>query len=181
MTATGGAGQITLAWPASAGATGYHLKRALVSGGPYVSIACPTSTTYTDTSVSIGITYYYTVSASYTAGPDAGGESPDSPEASATAGSLSPPAAPTNVTASRGNPRGSISVQWKQSASSGVTQNFVYRRTSTGSYPSTSTAKINATTSYLDTKLVSGSTYCYAVSAGGESPKSRPDACATAK
>jgi fibronectin type 3 domain-containing protein len=64
LTATGGAGQITLAWPASAGATGYHVKRALVSGGPYVSIACPTSTTYTDTSVSIGTTYYNTVSAS---------------------------------------------------------------------------------------------------------------------
>jgi hypothetical protein len=184
LTATGGAGQITLAWPASVGATGYHVKRALVSGGPYVSIACPTPTTYTDTSVSIGTTYYYTVSASYSAGPDAGGESPDSPQANATAGSLSPPASPTNVTRSRGNPRGSISVQWTQSASSGVTQNYVYRRTSSGSYPSTPTAKISATTSYLDTKLVSGSTYCYAVtavSAGGESPKSQPDACATAK
>jgi fibronectin type 3 domain-containing protein len=64
-----------------------------------------------------------------------------------------------------------------------VTQNNIYRRTSSGSYLSTPTATISAATSYVDTKLTSGSTYCYqvtAVSSGGESAKSS-EVCAKAK
>jgi fibronectin type 3 domain-containing protein len=64
-----------------------------------------------------------------------------------------------------------------------VTQNYIYRRTSSGSYPSAPTVKISAATSYVDTKLSSGNTYCYqvtAVSSGGESQKSS-EACAKAK
>jgi PKD repeat protein len=183
LTATStGAAQISLSWPASVGATSYHVKRALVSGGPYVGVACPTGTSYTDTGLATGTTYYYVVSAAYNAGPDSGGESADSSEASATL-TASVPAAPTNVTASPGNPRGSVSLRWTQSTSSGVTQNSIYRRTNTGSYPSTPTATIGATTTYLDTKLTSGATYCYvvtAVSSGGESAKS-PEACSKAK
>jgi hypothetical protein len=165
LTATGGSGQVSLSWPASIGATGYHVKRALVSGGLYVSISCPTTTTYTDPGLGGGTTYYYVVSASYTSGPDAGGESADSPEASATVGALSLSAAPTNVVASRGNPRGSVSIQWTQSTTAGVTQNYVYRQSSNGTYPSTPTAKISPTTSYVDTRLVSGTAYCYAITA----------------
>src|SRR5205823_2737428 len=101
-------------------------------------------------------------SAAYNAGPDSGGESADSSEASAIL-TASVPAAPTNVTASPGNPRGSVSLRWTQSTSSGVTQNNIYRRTNTGSYPSTPTATIGATTTYLDTRLTSGATYCYVV------------------
>jgi hypothetical protein len=181
--AAGSAGQITLSWPASAGASSYHVKRALVSGGPYVGIACASTTSYTDSGLTNGTTYYYVVSASYTASPDAGGESSDSAEANATAQAL-PPAAPTNVTASTGNPRGSVSLRWTQSATSGITQNYIYRRTSSGSYPSVPTVTLAASTSYLDNKLTSGATYCYVVSAvngGGESAKSQPEACARAK
>ena len=45
------------------------------------------------------------------------------------------------------------------------------------------TVKISATTSYVNTKLNSGNSYCYqvtAVSSGGESPKSN-EVCANAK
>ena len=180
----GSAGQITLSWPASVGATNYHLKRALVRGGPYVGVACTSTTSYTDSGLVNGATYYYVVSASYTAGPDAGGESADSGEASATTAQASLPSAPTKVTATTGNPRSSVSLRWTQSTTSGVTQNYIYRRTSTGSYLSAPTVKLAATTSYLDNKLVSGTTYCYvvsAVSSGGESAKSQPEACARAK
>jgi hypothetical protein len=65
-----------------------------------------------------------------------------------------------------------------------VTQNYIYRRTSTGAYPSAPAAKISATTTYNDTKLTSGASFCYvvtAVTAGGESAKSQPEACAIAK
>jgi fibronectin type 3 domain-containing protein len=39
------------------------VKRAAVSGGPYSVIASPTSTSYTDTGLANGTTYYYVVSA----------------------------------------------------------------------------------------------------------------------
>jgi fibronectin type 3 domain-containing protein len=156
------------------------VKRALVSGGPYIGVACSTSTTYTDTGLSNGTTYYYVVSADYTAGPDSGGESPDSTQASATPTGSLPPAAPV-LTASTGNPKASVSLNWTQTA--GVTQDNIYRRIATGSYSSTPTAQVSATTKYLDNKLSSGTTYCYvviAVNSGGESPRSN-ESCAKAK
>jgi len=62
------------------------VKRAAGSGGPYTTVACTTATptTYTDTGLINGTTYYYVVSAAYSAGPNVGGESPDSGEKSAT-------------------------------------------------------------------------------------------------
>ena len=89
LTATRGNAQVSLSWPASIGASGYHVKRSRTSGGPYVGVACPTATSYVDTGLTNGTTYYYVVSASYTGGPNAGGESADSIQASAT------PAAPS--------------------------------------------------------------------------------------
>jgi cysteine-rich repeat protein len=83
LTATAGNTQVALSWPATVGATSYHVKRAKVSGGPYTTIACATSASYTDTAVTNGTTYYYVVSAAFTAGTNAGGESPNSVEASA--------------------------------------------------------------------------------------------------
>jgi len=178
-------GQVALSWPASVSASSYHVKRSLFSGGPYVTVACTSSASYTDSGLANGVTYYYVVSAAYTANPDAGGESADSVEANATAQVLVVvPTAPTNVTASTGNPKASVSLRWTQSVTSGVTQNYIYRRTSTGSYPSTPTVKISATTTYLNNKLSSGTTYCYVVSAvnsAGESAKSQPEACARAR
>jgi cellulose 1,4-beta-cellobiosidase len=185
LTATPGWGQVSLAWPASAGATSYQLKSALISGGPYTGIACTSATTYTNTGLMSGTTYYYVAAAAYQAGPNAGGESADSGEASATPGPAQPPAPPTNVKASTGNPKGSVNLTWTQSTGTGITQNGIYRRTSTGTYPSTPTATIGAGTSYLDNKLTSGASYCYVVTAvsgsGGASAKSQPEACAKAK
>jgi hypothetical protein len=55
------------------------VKRATTNGGPYTQIAAPTSTSYTDTSLTNGTTYYYVVSAL-----DSAGESANSSQASAT-------------------------------------------------------------------------------------------------
>jgi hypothetical protein len=84
LTAIAGDGQVSLSWSASVGANGYHVKRATVNGGPYETFACPSGTSVVDNGLVNGTTYYYTVSASYTGGPDAGGESVDSVQASAT-------------------------------------------------------------------------------------------------
>ena len=108
------------------------------------------------------------------AGPNAGGESADSTEASATPLASAAGGAP-GVKASSGHPKGDVKLRWTQSTTPGVTQNYIYRRTGTdSSYPSTPTVKISAANSYLDTKLTSGARYCYVVTAvncGGEGAK----------
>jgi Domain of unknown function (DUF1929) len=183
LTATPGGNQISLTWTASPGATSYHVRRALVSGGPYVSVGCPASTSFNDTGVSNGITYYYVVSAAYTAGPNAGGESSDSTEVSAALSPVQPPSQPTGLTAAPGNARGSISLRWTQSATPNVSQNYIYRRIANGAYSSGPQVTIGATTTYTDTRLTSGATYCYevtAVNGAGESARSN-EACAAAK
>jgi len=79
LAATPGNAQVGLTWDPSLGASGYNVKRSTVTGGPYSTIAgniAPTS--YTDSTVTNGTTYYYVVSA--LSGPN---ESGDSTETSA--------------------------------------------------------------------------------------------------
>lgn len=72
--------QISLGWTAVSNATGYNIKRAAASGGPYTTIATGVmGTSYTDTGLTSGTAYYYVVSA---VNPDH--ESSNSAEASAT-------------------------------------------------------------------------------------------------
>jgi hypothetical protein len=78
LTATAGKKRVTLAWAASAGATSYRVKRATTSGGPYTTVTTTSSTSYTNTGLSSGVTYYFVVTA-----VNAAGESGNSPQASA--------------------------------------------------------------------------------------------------
>ena len=94
LTAVAGDAQVSLSWPASVGANGYHVKRARVDGGPYETFACPSGTSVVDSGLVNGTTYYYTVSAAYTSGQNGGGESADSVQVSATPMGT-PPATPT--------------------------------------------------------------------------------------
>jgi fibronectin type 3 domain-containing protein len=74
-------GRIQLSWSAVSGATSYTVKRATTNGGPYTQIASGvTATSYTNTGLSSGTTYYYVVAAVNTAG-----SSGNSNQASATA------------------------------------------------------------------------------------------------
>jgi hypothetical protein len=74
-------GRIGLSWNASAGATRYNVKRATTNGGPYATIATGvTTTSYTNTGLASGTTYYYVVTAVNSAG-----ESLNSNQASAAA------------------------------------------------------------------------------------------------
>lgn len=63
ISATAGNTQVVLSWSPSAGATSYNVQRSTTAGGPYTTIAFPTATTYTNTSLINGTTYYYVVSA----------------------------------------------------------------------------------------------------------------------
>lgn len=71
---------VSLNWSAATGATSYNIKRSTTAGGPYTTIATAvTGTTYADTGLTNGTTYYYVVTA-----VNADGESGNSNEASAT-------------------------------------------------------------------------------------------------
>ena len=68
MTGTGTAQTqptVTLTWNASADAVGYNVYRGTVSGGPYMMInsSLDGTTTYTDSTVVLGSTYYYVATA----------------------------------------------------------------------------------------------------------------------
>ncbi|HZM70655.1 MAG TPA: hypothetical protein VFB95_09845 [Candidatus Cryosericum sp.] len=82
---TAGATQINLAWGAVAGVTGYHVLRGTASGGPYTQIGAvlAPATTFSDTTVVSGTTYYYVVRSHV-----GSCESADSNQASAVAGYL---------------------------------------------------------------------------------------------
>jgi beta-glucanase (GH16 family) len=84
LVATPGGGMIGLNWNASSNVVNYNVKRSTVSGGPYTTIASPTTTSYEDTGVVSCSTYYYVVS-----GTNSYGESANSAAASATLGSYS--------------------------------------------------------------------------------------------
>jgi alpha-L-arabinofuranosidase len=72
--------QINLSWSASVGATNYTVKRATGSGGPFTVIATGVeATSYGDSGLSAGTTYYYVVSA-----VNSTGESANSAQAGAT-------------------------------------------------------------------------------------------------
>jgi fibronectin type 3 domain-containing protein len=87
--ATPGNAQVSLSWTASSGASSYTVKRGTASGGPYAAVATGlTATSFTDTTVVNGTTYFYVVTAT-----NAAGESSNSNEVSAQ------PVAPAVVTA----------------------------------------------------------------------------------
>src|SRR5579884_1586005 len=82
VAATVGNGSVTVTWNAGGGATSYTVGRAQVSGGPYTSVGTVTSpspTTFTNTGLTNGTTYYYVVT-----GSNKAGTSPNSAEVAAT-------------------------------------------------------------------------------------------------
>lgn len=86
LTATAGTNSIALSWSASSGATSYNVYRGTTPGGENATAYATgiTGTTYTDTSVTNGTTYYYFVEAE-----NGSGLSGESNQASATATTVS--------------------------------------------------------------------------------------------
>ena len=155
LTVTPGNAMVGLSWTASTGATGYNVKRATTSGGPYTQVGAPTSTSYTDTSLTNGTTYYYVVSAL-----DSAGESADSAQVSARpVAPVTIPATPSGLAATPGNAQ--VALSW--TASSAATGYNVKRATTSGG-PYTQVGAPTST-SYTDTSLTNGTTYYYVVSA----------------
>ncbi|HET6386905.1 MAG TPA: protease pro-enzyme activation domain-containing protein, partial [Armatimonadota bacterium] len=60
---TSGDKKLSLSWTASSGAASYNVKRSTTSGGPYTTMASPTTNNYVNTGLTDGTTYYYVISA----------------------------------------------------------------------------------------------------------------------
>ncbi len=168
MAAMAGYGRVALTWNASLGATNYNVKRS-ITNGVETTIAGTTGTSYSDTNLLDGTTYYYAVSAL-----NVGGEGQNSTEVSATP-LFSP--APTNLTVTATN-FGLISLSW--SPSTGATSYNLKRAPAHGG-PYALIAN-TASTAYNDTAVFNGAAYYYIVSAvnpGGENPTPSAEVSAT--
>jgi len=87
LQAESGDSKVTLNWSTVIGATGYNVKRSTKPGGPYTTVANNVyGTTYTDTTVTNGTTYYYVVTAIKSGAAESGNsnEASGTPQAPAT-------------------------------------------------------------------------------------------------
>lgn len=164
VTATAGDAQITLAWPAVAGAAGYRVFRGTTSGGQSSTpIATVNGNSFVNTGLTNGTAYFYKVAAF-----NNGGQGPMSAQVSATPKtSLT---APSGLTATPGDTQ--VTLAW--SAVQGATGYRVFRSTTSGGQSSTPLTTVNTPT-FVNTGLTNNTTYYYKVaafSATGQGPMS---------
>lgn len=172
LQATAGNGQASLTWNASTGATSYNVKRSTTSGSGYATVAPGvTTTSYTNTGLTNGTTYYYVVSA-----VNAYGESPNSSQASATPTDL---VAPSNLTATAVS-TSQINLAWQDNAASETGFKVERATASSGPWTQVATTGANVTT-YSATGLTRNKIYYFRVRAYNASADSAYSNVASAK
>jgi fibronectin type 3 domain-containing protein len=165
---TPSAGQISLQWTYEENATSYQVYRGTTPGGEGATpLATVTSSSYTDTAVTSGTTYYYEIVA--LTGTTASARSTEySANTNGTTGTA--PATPTGLVASAGN--ASVGLTW--TASAGATSYSIYRGTAAGAEGATAVGT-STSNSFTNTGLTNGTTYYYTITASntaGTSAKS---------
>ena len=158
--------KVKISWNSRSGATSYEVWRGTSSSSSSASRiqSSTTSIYYNDTSATPGTTYYYWVKSK-----NSGGTSGFS---SYNTGyrQVSPPSAPSGVSASNGTYTDKVRVSWDSAG--GATSYEVWRGASSSS-ASSSIIKSTTSTAYDDTSAVAGTTYYYwvkSINAGGSSP-----------
>ena len=160
---------ISLSWSASSDAGGSGLARyRIYRNGSATALTTVTGTSYTNSGLTSGTSYTYTV----TAYDNAGNESAAAGPVSAPARDTQAPTSPTNL-AVTGTTTTSISLGWGASTDSGGSGRAGYRIYRDGN--TTPLATVTGR-SYTNSGLVTGTTYTYKVTAfdnaGNESPAS---------
>ncbi len=161
LTATPSSATVALSWTGSTSGspTSYSIFRGSKSDGEAVvpvATVSGTTTTFTDTGLHNGTTYFYNIAAN-----NAVGVSPDSNELSVVPnGVATTPAAPTGLTASGGD--SVVALSWN--GSTGATSYSIYRGTTAGGEGATAIAT-STSASYTDTGRTNGTTYYYRVTA----------------
>jgi fibronectin type 3 domain-containing protein len=157
LAATAGTKSISLSWGSVAGETGYQVLRGPTKGSEAV-LTSVTSTTYVDSGLTDGATYYYEVTAL-----NASGSSSPSNEVFTTTlpGAISNLSAAYDATASGG--AGGITLTWPQVPS--ASSYDVFRSLTPGGENLSAAAydSVTGTTGYTDLKLTAGATYYYKV------------------
>ena len=169
LTAAIAGAQATLNWNAAAGALSYNIKRATTSGGPYTTVASSLAAlSYVCVDLTVDANYYYVVSAN-----DGVGEGGNSSEMIVRIATVpTPPAAPTGLGAVAGTAQ--VTLSWNAAATA---TGYNLKRAALVGGPYTTLAANLAVLSYLDSAVISGSSYYYvvsAVSAAGEGANSAP-------
>ncbi len=162
LTLTGGNNSATVSWTNSGAGVVYDVYRneAGCNAG-FVKVANDTaSTSFADTAVANGTTYFYQVVAQPSGNEACGGAPATCQSVTPAAAPCTPPAAPTGVTATAA---GQTQVNLTWTASAGATEYRIYRSTTSGGpYTQVGTS---ATTSFSNTGLTCNTGYFYVVRA----------------
>ena len=159
LAATAGNTQVSLTWSAASGATSYNVYRGTTAGGEGSTPISTgiTGTSYVNTGLTNGTTYYYKVAA-----VNSGGTGSMSSEVNSTPTSqVGVPAAPTGVVATVGNQQ--VGISW--STVINATSYNVYRGTSAGGESATPIATGITATFFTNTGLSNNTRYYYKVAA----------------
>ncbi len=175
LNVTAGNNTANLSWSGSSGVYDVYRNETGCSAGFTKARNDNTTTSYADTAVANGLTYFYQVVA-HASGNEAASSAPSScVSVTPTAGTCTPPAAPTALSATATS-SSQINLSW--TAASGATSYTISRATvSGGPYSSVGTS---ATTSFSNTGLTASTTYFYVVSASNGSCSSGNSAQASA-
>ncbi|MFQ6060222.1 MAG: fibronectin type III domain-containing protein [Thermoplasmata archaeon] len=174
LIAVAGNRQVTLTWAApeddgGSPITHYRIYRGTLPGNRTFLTEIGDVLSYTDTGLTNGVIYYYTVAAVNNIG-----HGPNSTEASATPATR--PSEPMNLQATAGNNR--VTLTWNPPASDGgseITNYRIYRGNASGDEVLLTT--LGNVLTYTDTNVRNGQTYYYWVSAvnvvgeGAQSPE----------
>ena len=164
LSATGSNGQVALSWTASTSGDviSYNIYRSTTRGSwPGTATYTTSGTTYTDSSVTNGICYWYVVTAVDVTALESGYS--DDAHGTPSAADTTAPDAPTALAGTGGYQK--VDLSWTASTAGDVSSYHVYSSTATGGPYSYVNAVTAPATTYSDTSLVGGTTYYYVVTA----------------